>query len=207
VCAHYQEIVTTLERLDWRMAWAGGSEVYKGAHFGIRSLSPAAALVFITDGHDAPPLRPKLRPALDSERAKGLIVGTGGSALTPIPKYDMAGNPLGYWEADEVVQTDAIERRSSQVDERLVSDQGGLVEAREKMGSEHLSSLREAHLQEIAQALQLGDHRLESEEGLRRSLASSELGRQVRVETPIGWIGAIAALLCLIVGYGLRLRP
>jgi mxaL protein len=128
VCAHYQEIVTTLERLDWRMAWAGGSEVYKGAHFGIRSLSPAAALVFITDGHDAPPLRPKLRPALDSERAKGLIVGTGGSALTPIPKYDMAGNPLGYWEADEVVQTDAIERRSSQVDERLVSDQGGLAQ-------------------------------------------------------------------------------
>jgi len=46
----------------------------------------------------------------------------------------MAGNPLGYWEADEVVQTAAIERRSSQVDERLVSDQGGLVDAREKMG-------------------------------------------------------------------------
>jgi hypothetical protein len=29
----------------------------------------------------------------------------------------------------------------------------------------------------------------------------------VRVETPISWIGAIAALLCLVVGYGLRLRP
>jgi hypothetical protein len=53
----------------------------------------------------------------------------------------------------------------------------------------------------------LGYHRLESEEGLRRSLASSELGRGVRVETPITWIGAIAALLCLVVGYGLRLRP
>ncbi|HSF48863.1 MAG TPA: hypothetical protein VLA73_10940 [Burkholderiales bacterium] len=102
----------------------------KGVYFGMRmvkSLPSAPALVFISDGHEAPPLNPRLALQIESEagEVKGFIVGAGGSALSPIPKHDMTGNSLGYWEADEVLQTDrsSLGRGSSQAGERMVLDE------------------------------------------------------------------------------------
>ena len=66
--------------------------------------------VFVTDGHEAPPLDPRHRPAFDDKPGDvaGLLVGVGGLLPVPIPKSDPMGRPLGFWRADEVMQTASL---------------------------------------------------------------------------------------------------
>ena len=50
------------------MAWAGASEVAKGINSGmeaVKSLDGAPALLFLTDGHESPPVNPGYRPRYD----------------------------------------------------------------------------------------------------------------------------------------------
>ena len=108
VCANRAELRATLAGIDGRMAWSGGSEVAKGLHSGLaiaRELAGRPSLVFVTDGHEAPPLQ--ARPVFDDKRAEvaGVIVGVGELAPSPIPKLDPSGRPLGFWSADDVTQT------------------------------------------------------------------------------------------------------
>ena len=64
--------------------------------------------MFVTDGHEAPPLSPLHKPVYDGKpgEIRGLIVGVGADALMPIPKNDPEGRAMGFWGADEVMQTD-----------------------------------------------------------------------------------------------------
>src|SRR5688572_18621863 len=112
VCANRAELRATLAGIDGRMAWSGSSEVAKGLHSGIviaREMSTRPSLVFVTDGHEAPPLDARQRPAFDDKPGEvaGLIVGVGELSPSPIPKLDPSGRRLGFWSADDVMQTDA----------------------------------------------------------------------------------------------------
>jgi mxaL protein len=164
VCANLQELRSSLAQIDGRMAWTGNSEVTKGLFSGLgiaRQLPDAPSLVFVTDGHEAPPLDPSRRPAFNGKAGEvaGLIVGVGGLKPLPIPKLDPLGRPLGYWEADEVLQ--AAPR---------VGAPGG---------SEHLSSLHEAHLRRLAGETGLNYLQLMDGPGLARALTVRALARPV----------------------------
>lgn len=203
VCAHYGELADALARIDARMAWAGASEVSKGLFRlldAAQAISPRPAVVFVTDGHEAPPLHPRLRPRFDGRvgAVHGLIVGVGGERPLPIPKLDPEGRPLGYWQADEVAQTDAYSsgRPGSRPGEAMVDADGPVAPAPER-GGEHLSSLREAHLRELAAHTGLGFHRLESARGLAAALAQPQLARRARVRTDLRFVPAAFALLLL----------
>jgi mxaL protein len=68
VCANFDDLAAVLERIDGTMAWAGASEVAKGLHSGIRAARELGAdtrLVFVSDGHEAPPLHPRYLPRFD----------------------------------------------------------------------------------------------------------------------------------------------
>jgi mxaL protein len=201
ICANYSELAATLDRLDYRMGWAGGSEIAKGIFFGLRiakALDPPAALVFITDGHEAPPINPKLRPQYEGDpgAVKGVLLGVGGSALVPIPKFGMDGKPLGYWGADEVLQTDVYSRgRGGSVpDEAMVDADQRPTERAAPGGSEHLTSLKEPYLQQLASELGLGYFRLESASGLVAALKDAGLTTDVTGRVDLRWLLAIAAL-------------
>ena len=118
ICANFRELTSVLEGIDGRMAWAGRSEVAKGIGWAIRlaaALPDQPALVFVSDGHEAPPLHPAHRPAFgEPGTIAGLLVGVGGAAPVPIPKLDPDGRRLGFWRADEVMQTDPISRGRSE---------------------------------------------------------------------------------------------
>jgi mxaL protein len=169
VCEHRRELQATLSGIDGRMAWSGNSEVAKGLNSGmqiVKALENEPALVFVTDGHEAPPVNPRYRPSFSFDRGavRGLIVGVGGDAPQPIPKIDPLGRPLGDWEADEVLQVDprSLGRGGSvsgeqmvEPDEREVAPLPGATP-----GSEHLSSLREGYLQLLASETGIGYLRL-----------------------------------------------
>jgi mxaL protein len=208
VCAHRSELRRSLQGISSRMAWSGNSEVAKGLHSGItiiKALPQPASLVFISDGHEAPPLDPRQRPPFDDKPGdvSGLIVGVGALQPSPIPKSDPAGQPLGVWGADEVQQSDRSgQGRGGSVGNESMSGDAVATSAAAWLGatpgSEHLSSLREAYLRLLATENGFAFLRLTQPDGLLQALRAPALARPVltMVDTRPAW-AALALLLLL----------
>lgn len=204
VCAHRADLLDTLARLDWRITWDAGSRVGGALVSALRILPNAPhdgeetpGLVFITDGQEAPPLALRNRRNFEDYAGKvhGVIVGVGGDALTPIPKYDMDGKYLGQWDADDVPQADMSGQRalSSVPGERMIGD---VDEA--ATGTEHLSSLKEPYLQLLAQEAKLDYRRLTRRDDLAAALESAQVQRTLPIDTDLRWIPAALALVLLL---------
>lgn len=202
VCANRAELRATLANIDGRMAWSGGSEVAKALHGGIviaKALEGHPSLVFVTDGHEAPPLNARLRPSFADKAGEvaGLIVGVGEPMPGPIPKLDGTGRPLGYWAADEVTQTDAhsLGRGGSVVGERMIDEVSSPADAPglgATPGREHLSGLREDYLRLLARESGLAYLRLHDARELAAALRAPALARPVLA--PVDGRVALAAL-------------
>ncbi|WP_077033147.1 hypothetical protein [Pelomonas sp. KK5] len=209
VCTHLDELRGTLDRIDGRMAWAGNSEVSKAIHSGLAisgALPGKPALVFITDGQEAPPLNPRHRPRFDDKPGEiaGLLVGVGGIVPAAIPKRDAQGRPLGFWKADEVLQVDPRSKgRGGSVGNEQMADDAGGDGASASLGAtpgrEHLSALREPYLQLLAGEYGLQYQRLVGAEGLSEALRGAALARPVaaRVDGRLP-LSALALLLLAI---------
>ena len=206
VCANLSELRSTLAQIDGRMAWSGNSEVAKGVHSAIgiaRQLPGTPSLAFVTDGQEAPPLSPRHRPAFDDKPGEvpGLIVGVGDLLPSPIPKTDPEGRPLGFWRADEVMQTDPYSqgRGASVAGEKMADDPVGTTAPSlgAMPGSEHLSSLREAYLRLLAQEQGLAFLHLQSPEGLATALTSPALAKPVQARSDAR-VALAGLALCLL---------
>lgn len=206
VCANLQELRSTLDRIDGRMAWTGNSEIAKGLISGIGiagQLPDKPSLVFVTDGQEAPPLNPRHRPRFDGQpgAVPGLVVGVGGLMPVPIPKTDPSGSPLGFWAADEVMQSDPQSRgRGGSVSGEAMAEEALSAPVPEALrgirgGSEHLSSLREGYLKLLAGELGLGYLRLDDVDGLTRALTAKPLARpvpaQADLRVPLGLLALV----------------
>ncbi len=209
VCAHRAELRDTLAQIDGRMAWSGNSEVAKGLHSAIdiaRQLPGRPAIVFVSDGHEAPPLSPRHRPHFDDRPGEvaGLIVGVGGAVPQAIPKTDSLGRPLGLWAGNEVLQTDPRSqgRGASVGGEALVDDAAAdppnAVGLGATPGAEHLSSLREPYLQLLARENGLAYHRLQQPEALATALGAPALAQPVGVPLPGRSLLGVLALALLL---------
>lgn len=204
VCANLGELRDSLDRIDGRMAWTGNSEVAKGLHAGIsiaRQLPEHPDLVFVSDGQEAPPLDPRNRPAFDGKPGEvaGLVVGVGSLVPSRIPKFDPSGRALGFWEADEVLQSDPRNKGRGGTDEAMTGEAGEVVEAvTAGGGSEHLSSLREAHLKLLAGDTGLAYHRLASTVTFIEALTAPSLARPVPARLALSPALAGLALLLLL---------
>lgn len=206
VCDNYRELKTTLASLESRMAWSGNSEVAKGLYGALKasaSLPSRPAVVFFTDGHEAPPVNPRHRPVFDGEPGEvaGLLVGVGGDQALPIPRQDPTGRPIGIWGAGDVLQVDprSLGRGGSQGGERMV-EEGGTVAPMPGAtpGREHLSALREDYLKLLARESRLGYHRLRTAEALQAALLAPELAHEVDSRRSLRWPAALLALGLLL---------
>ena len=202
VCANYADISNVVDAVDWRMAWAARSEIAKGVHSGLTiadALGPTTSLVFVTDGHEAPPLHAELRPRFmgDPGSVRGLLAGVGGPVPLPIPKLDPQGRNLGHWGADEVIQVDELSLgRPTGVPESYAGDETGDVEARIASGTEHLSTLRESYLRSLANELRLHYRRVGDTGDLKQALQHPELANDTDVSRNLRpLLAGMAALL------------
>ncbi len=214
VCSHLQELRGALARIDGRMAWSGNSEVAKGLNSAlrlVRALPDVPSLVFVTDGHEAPPLNPRYRPPMDStDRASGWLVGVGGLAPVPIPRSDPEGRPLGFWGAREVLQVEPYSqgRGGSVQGERMVEDPAGPAppDLGATPGREHLSSLREPYLQRLAQETGLRYARLQAGAPLLALLRDQALAQPRRQPVPLRPLLVVLALALLALRHVGRVR-
>ncbi len=192
VCGNYHDLLVSLDYIDGRMRWRESSEITKGVFWSIRAareLGESSHVLFLTDGQEAPPLRAGARPNFDDIKPgeiRGWLIGVGGYTPQPIPRTDREGNRLGYWRADEVVQR-----------------KNGSTQGTRNLSSEHLSSLRETHLQILAQQVGFEYARLARPSSIREAMRDRRFARRRSVPTDLYWLPAIAALLLLV----LRFRP
>ena len=202
ICAGYPDIAATVRAVDWRMAWAARSEVAKGVHSALRiaaALGPQTVLVFLTDGHEAPPLHPELRPGYGGEpgSVRGLLAGVGGTVPLPIPKLDPQGKNLGFWGAEDVMQVDELSLgRGTSVSEGYAGTDAAAVQARIDSGTEHLSALREDYLRSLANGLRLRYRRVETARDLRSALTVPDFANERESMADLrSWLAGVAALL------------
>jgi mxaL protein len=209
VCANRAELRSTLAAIDGRMAWSGNSEIAKGLHSGIticKALAGTPSLVFVTDGHEAPPLEERHRPHFDDKPGEvaGLIVGVGELKPVPIPKIDPLGRLIGFWAADEVAQVDprTLGRGASVESEKMVEGDAAQSDAGSGVpGSEHLSSLREAHLRLLAAEYGFAFHRLRGVEAFSAAMRASSLARPIEVRGDLQLPLAALAFILLLAPY------
>ena len=196
LCANFVELSTMLASIDWRMTWEERSEVAKGVYRSLellRALPSTTRLVFVTDGHEAPPINPDVKPEFAGEvgAVRGVLVGVGGATPVPIPKFDAEGKQHGYWKAEDVMQTDTFRADQNQRE--------GIAPA--ATGSEHLSSLKEDYLKKLAQDTGLGYVRLGDSASLSRTLQSGALGIAHKQPTDMRWLLALGAMAALIASW------
>ena len=208
VCQHFSEISQVIDQIDWRMAWRARSEIAKGLYSATRivqDMENKPDLVFITDGHESPPINPVLRPNVNLELGKttGVIAGVGGFSSQPIPKLDSDGKITGYWKAAEVMQVDAYSygRVTGSTVEPMAGIDNSDLESRIRAGQEHLSSIKESYLQQLAQESLLDYVRLEDGDQLAQHLLHAKFARQKVISTDIHWMFGLLALMLLLAGY------
>lgn len=192
VCAHYNDLLASLDNIDGRMRWGNSSEVAKGVFWSVRvarDTEERPNVLFISDGQEAPPLRDGDRPAFEDftpGEIQGWVIGAGGEAARPIPKSDENERPVGVWRAEEVIQP------------KMLGPDGRRI-----AGTEHLSALREPHLRAIAQQVGFDYTTLDSAGTLSAAMQDSRLARSRPVPTDLAWLPALLALVVL----SIRFRP
>lgn len=208
VCRHRRDLRATLGDIHWRLAWEARSEVAKGLHKAIAAadeLGDATRVVFLTDGHEAPPLHPQYRPRFDGDPGVvgGLIVGVGDSRPVPIPKLDHLGETLGYWQPDEVQQVDSysLGRAGTSIPEPMVGVDPGDLPARIRAGTEHLSSRRDEHLRRLADETGLAYAVLGDGGALAGRLLAADLAHRAPRPTDLRPLPGALALLLILSGW------
>jgi len=148
ICSSYNDLIKMLSKIHGSMAWALSSEVSKavfGAIDQAKLMTPSPDVVFITDGHEAPPLHdtlyPKYKKKMDG--VTGVFVGVGGDELLPIPKHNFDGTADGFWKQGEVLHEDVYAS--------LRSESAEVRNSRPK--TEHLSSQKKTNIERLAKML------------------------------------------------------
>lgn len=192
VCENYHDITQMLTKIDGTMAWAQASEVSKAVFTAIKSaylIKPEPSIVFVTDGHESPPIHDTLFPKFRGAPGEiaGVFVGVGGEDLLPIPKRDEDGKSVGFWDINEVLHRDVYLSGRADLDQRP--------------RTEHLSSQKSSHLESLASMVAF-DYVASPEKSktLIKALKKTAKTREQLVNYDLSpWLASIALFLMIMV--------
>ena len=188
VCANYNDLLASLDRIDGRMRWANASEISKGVFWalrGARDVGGHPSVLFLTDGQEAPPVEGEGLPLFDDLKRgeiSGWLIGVGGYTPLPIPRTDADGRPMGFWHSDEVVQ-------------RQPPAPGATT------SHEQLSEVREPYLRRLAREVGLEYLHLAGMQSLREAMLQPRFADRRKAPTDFAWLPAVAALAALFLTF------
>jgi mxaL protein len=213
VCENFAPLETAIQSLDWRMAWEGDSMVAKGFYHAISIAEELKAdLVFVTDGHEAPPLPPGAGlPEFEGTpgKVRGLVLGVGGKDKVPMPKFDDEGNEIGVYGPMDVPQENHSGPPPPDAHLRPgYHPKWAPFGTDAPEGEEHLSSVRSEHLAALAARTGLAHADLVDTPDIEEAFAANAHRRPVEVAVDIRPLPASLALALLVALYALpRLAP
>lgn len=204
VCENFAPLETAIQSLDWRMAWEGDSMVAKGLFHALTIAEALKAdIVFLTDGHEAPPLPGggTLLPDLEGTpgKVKGVVVGVGGHEKVPLPKFDDEGHEIGVYGPDDVPQENRTGPPPPDAHLRPGYHPKWAPFGNEPpKGDEHLTSVHSQHLATIAGKAGLAHQDLIDTPDLMPAISAEDHARPVEVAVDVRPIPAAMALALLI---------
>lgn len=202
VCSGFNELDTAIAALDWRMAWAADSRIADGLMSTLEMLQgKAETILFMTDGHEAPPINPRYRTDFSSvkDKLKGLIVGVGETQPVPIPKYNQRGEREGFYTPEDVPHrssfgiSDLNPERIEGYDARNAP-----FGSAEVIGTEHLSALNESYLMQLSAETGFNYIHLTDAEGILAKLNKDNYQIRKNISVDIRWQYAILALILTV---------
>ena len=183
ICANYRELAAVLGNISGRMSWEPRSEVAKGLYKSIDLMAQLPArtrLVFVSDGHEAPPIDPAVVPRFSAEPGaiRGLVVGVGADTPVAIPKFDDEGARIGQWTPQDFTNRGSdLPPHMSQAD----------------VANAHLSALQEHYLVGLAAQTGLEYQRLGTAQALSARLSDATFGMPRRTEVDVrAWFAGVA---------------
>ena len=206
-CADFAALDGAIAGLDWRMGWEGDSRIAAGLFRAVALAGELGSdLVFVTDGHEAPPLPARGGPAFEGKpgAVRGLIVGAGGHVPSPIPRYDDRGREIGFYGPEDVPHENRFGPPPPGAETREGYNPrnapfGGVATP----GTEHLSTVRETYLRGLAAETGLAYAPLDEPAGLAAALTAAATPRPRPVlldPRPVLGAGALA-LLSVLFGF------
>jgi mxaL protein len=108
VCANLAALMETVAHIDWRMAWAADSNIGRGLYNSLtlmrdlreqRSIPRHTTLVFMTDGHEAPPINPSYEPDFSDIR-KSSVDGIVPGAVRQAAESGQRANAVAEFEGE-----------------------------------------------------------------------------------------------------------
>mgnify|MGYP001333933372 CR=1 FL=1 len=206
VCENFAPLEVAIRSLDWRMAWEGDSMVAKGFYHAMLVAEDLNAdLVFLTDGHEAPPLPPGAGlPEFEGTpgKVKGLVLGVGGREKAPMPKFDDDGNEIGVYGPMDVPQENHSGPPPPDAHLRPgYHPKWAPFGSEASTGEEHLSSVRSDHLAALSAKLGLSHADLIDSPDVRAAIADSAHTRRVEVAVDVRPVPAAIALALLVALY------
>ena len=104
-CKNYDELIDTVKKLEWRMAWKGNSRITFGIKSAAKmqdSLNFPSKILFFTDGDEAPKVNAINKVNLDNFSLGNelIFVGIGGNENVPVPRYNSRNMLVGFWGMD-----------------------------------------------------------------------------------------------------------
>jgi mxaL protein len=207
VCSNFAPIAGAVAALNWREGWEGDSHIASGFYKAIAIADDLRTdLVFMTDGQEAPPLPWNGAPIFDGKpgAVKGLVVGVGGYALSPIPKYDDKGREIGFYGPDDVLQESRYGLPPPGAENRP-----GYNPRNAPFGNVHvynheeLSSVEEPYLKGLAEKTGMAYSHLVNEPDFLEALRAHATPHPVNVMVERGSVAAALGLICLLCVYAL----
>lgn len=202
VCSSYHDLTRMLNLFEPHMAWVRSSEVSKAVYTAIRQardIDPQPTIVFVTDGHESPPVHESLFPKFGGTPGEvgGVLVGVGGDDMLPIPKTNADGVIDGFWDVNDVMHTDVF---------ASLRGEGSSNRPR----TEHLSSQKKSHLQTLADRVGFDYVSMPGRPStLVRSIRNQSESRELTIDFDMyAWLSGLALALLLLVylPYGRLLR-
>ncbi|CAG9260478.1 MxaL protein [Paraburkholderia unamae] len=187
VCGNYDALLSSLERIDGHMRWTNWSRIAEGGVYSAvraaQDVGHGAAVLFVTDGQEAPPLlhADTLARDINPGGVKGWLIGVGGDEAVPIPRTDDNGRRMGYWRAEDVIQVPEQDRAATT-----------------GPSHEELSALQGHYLESVAGHIGFRYRRLTGADSLRDAMLDARLAHREPVPTDLRWCPALLALLLLI---------
>jgi mxaL protein len=186
VCGNFDALLSSLNEIDGRMRWTNWSRIAEGGIYSAvrtaHDVGRDTAVLFITDGQEAPPVLPSNDRVREIAEGKvhGWLIGVGGDQPVNIPKTDVNGNRIGFWRADEVIQVPTVPGKPTTAESH-----------------EELSQLRGQYLASVAERIGFGYRRLLNPASLTSAMRDPRLTHREPVKTDMKWCPALLALLLL----------
>jgi mxaL protein len=202
ICSDFYPISSSIDAINWRMAWEGDSRISAGLYRSIEfAKSLKTDLLFFTDGHEAPPLPATGAATFEGKQGevRGLIVGVGAPEPSPIPKFDENGQEIGFLSADDVPHESRFGLPPKGAEQREgFNARNAPFGAIAATGNEHLSSLKAEYLNELATVTGLEYISLNSQSNIKNDYVNIATQKPHYSPTYLQYVFSIISFLLIL---------